>query len=284
MQIVAMLLLLSSIEPAVLKQGIAVKQQRLKKISSKTEKAQVCYELAQAYYQDQEIEKSFCHFLEALKNVDRQSPYDLSDQEKGFYQAALVDYLALSGFEPQQEAERLLASYDIQAQEHPEFLHLNFLLATAYANLGKYDLFFEKFYKGFPYLHDSFIAFKTQGILYLKLFQRTALPEEKKVFHELASHHLDTALERNSQDASLYKILISLAKDADDIEKVRVYLKKMAHSRLPIARGDICLYVKEAVSIGEYDVAQAMIDRASEQYAFSRSCLAAQEYLNQNKG
>lgn len=266
------------------KQTILEKQQALQKVSSAREKSQIFYELARGYCQDQEIEQAFCHFLQALKGVEKLPPRIMGKPEQEIYTPALTDYLAHAGRDPVRAAQELLDRYGEVADRHPEYLHLNFLMATAYANLGKYDLFFERFYRGYPYLSDSFLAYKTQGILYLRLSQRCASREERGAFQREAFHCLTAALERSPQDTSLYKILVSLAKDEKDNARVRSYLQAMVDHKTPIPRGDVYLYVREAVALGEWGIGQAIVDQARTLYNYSRAVSDAQEYLNQNKG
>ena len=273
-----------AIEPAALKQTILAKQNALQMASSEREKSQIFYELARAYCQDQEIEQAFCHFLEALKRADKLPPCVMSESEKNIYESALDEYLANAGTDPGRAAQELLDHYGEKAENHSEYLYLNFLIATAYANLGKYDAFFERFFRAYPYLSDTFLAYKTQGILYLRLSQRSACMDERQAFQREAFECLTSALERSPQDASLYKVLVFLAKDEENDAQVRVYLKGIVANKTPVPRGDIYLYVREAVALGEWGIGQAIIDQARALYDYSRAVSAAQEYLNQNKG
>ncbi|MFC2049450.1 hypothetical protein ACFLR2_02105 [Chlamydiota bacterium] len=272
-------------EPVTIKQTILAKQNALR-ASNEKKKSQIYYELAKAYYEDQEIDQAFCHFLEALKRAATVPPREMCEAEKVCYEPALADYLAQAGIDPEQAAHELLDRYGEIADQHKDYLHLNFLIAMAYANLGKYDAFFERFYRGYPYLSDTFLAHKTKGILYLRLSQRNYCPEERKAFQQEALQCLTRALERNPHDANLYKILVFLAKDEENEPQIRAYLHKMVENQTPIPRSDICFYVKEAVALGEWGVGQAIIDQARSLYDYSRAVSAAQEYLSlsQKKG
>ena len=271
-------------EPAAIKQTILSKKHALQKASSEHEKAPIFYDLARAYYEDQEIAQAFIHFLEALKRVDKTASCSIEQEEKNIYEPALSNYLSHVGRSPEEAAKELLDSYGEIAAAHTDYFHLNFLIATAYANLGIYDEFFERFYRGYPYLYDSFLAYKTQGILYLRLSQLSSSMEQRKSFQQQASHLLNKALERNARDASLYKVLVLLAKDHKDDTLVRTYLQGMVTHEISIPRGDVYFYVKEAVALGEWEICQAIIDQARALYNYSRAVSAAQEYFNQNKG
>lgn len=265
------------------KQIIVEKKQALYKASGASERSQIYYELALAYFRDQEIDRAFYHFLEALKHQTRSVPLEMDQDEREIYQKALSDYLTYSGGDPIHLAEELLQKYGETALQHPNYLHLNFLIATAYANLGQYGDFFSRFYRGYPYLHDTFLAYKTQGILNLRLSHHSISSDERTQFQEEAFHNLTLALTRNPLDASVYKVLIFLAKDEKNTDLILSYLQKMVKNKVALPRSDICLYIKEAVALGEFALGQEIIDQARSHYEYSRAITAAQEYLNQHR-
>lgn len=240
--------------------------------------------LASAYFRDQEIDKAFQHFLCALKLISQEPAPEMCLEEKRHYEAALADYLNGAGSDPVKLAKQLLEAYGAAADANPEWIHLNFLIATAYANLGQYDTFFDRFFRGYRYLGDTFLAYKTRGVLYLRLAQHGRSPEERHADREEAFNCLTRALDRNPIDSSLYKVLIFLAKDEKNDALVLNYLQKMVEHEAHISRGDIYLYVREAAALGEPDLGQQIIDLARAQYEFSRGITAAQEYLNQCRG
>ena len=267
-----------------IKQTIVEKHKALHITTSDSVKSQLCYELAVAYYLDQEIDKAFQYFLKALKTAPALTPIDMEKEESSLYLQALDDYLAQAGGDPIRVAKELLDKYGKVAKENREYLYLNFLIATAYANLGQYDDFFERFFQGFPYLHDSFLAYKTRGILYLRLSQHAINLHERHAYQEEAFHYLTLALDRNVNDSSLYKVLIFLAKDEKNDAMILTYLQKMVENKAAIPRGDIYLYVREAVTLQEFALGQEIIDQARAIYDYSRAISAAQEYLNQHRG
>lgn len=275
---------LVSLEPEAIKLTILSKNQALNNASSECEKSQIFYDLAQAHFADQEIAKAFIHFLEALKRVEKQTPCKMCPDEEKVFETALAGYLARGSGHPEDAARELLDTYGEIAALHSDYLHLNFLIATAYANLGKYDVFFERFFAGYPYLHDSFLAHKTQGILYVRLAHLNYSFDLRNAFQKKAVHFLTAAVKRNSKDASLYKILITLAKEENNESLVRSYLKEIIAKGTPIPRGDVYFYVKEAVALGEWWIGQALIDQATLLYDYSRAVSDAQAYLNESKG
>ncbi len=276
-------LTLSAIDSETVKRTIALQKQRLEIVISSQEKSQILYELAVAYYQDQEQDLAFKTFLEALDLAEKRSPAPISEEEKKYYLPALEEYLSYTGYDPTESGNSLLKKYELVAQNHPDFCHLNFLLATAYANIGQYEQFFDRFYRSYPTLSDSFIAHKTQGILYLRLAHRTQVGEERSYFQKAAIEQLNLALAQNPQDMGLYRILILFAKEEKKRESALSYLKGIVDQRAPIPRADIQFYVHEAVEQGEFALAQQIVDLARELYDFSRAVSAAQDYLNQNR-
>jgi tetratricopeptide (TPR) repeat protein len=264
-----------------LKQAIQIQQDALQNSQNEQDKGRFYYELARLYAQDQEIERAFSCFLEALKRVSQKPPLPMSQEERAIYEPALQDYLAHVSLDPTRAGRELLERYGQVASKQPSYLHLNFLIATAYANVGEYDQFFDRFYRSYPYLRESFLAYKTQGILYLRLAQRNTVKEERLAYQKEAFQYLRKALEQNTQEASLYKILIMLAKDKKDEAQVSGYLHQIVDCNVPIPRGDIYLYVKEAVDLEAFEIAQIVIDQGRTRYDYSKAIEAAQEYLNQ---
>lgn len=267
-----------------IKEQIDVFKKELNAARSARARGEIHFKLASLFFQDQEVDKAFQHFLCALKALPLRSAPEMNSEEKNLYDQALADYLNGAGSDPVRVAKQMLEKYGDQAEGHRDWIHLNFLLSTAYANLGLYADFFERFYNGYGYLGETFLAYKTQGILYLRLSQRGSSAEERHANREEAFAYLSRALECNPIDSSLYKVLIFLAKDEKNDALVLNYLQKMVEQRAHISRGDIYIYVREAVALGELELGQQIIDLARGQYEFSRAISAAQEYLNQCRG
>lgn len=267
-----------------IKEEIAAYQKELRAAQSENLRGELHYQLACALFRDQEVDKAFHHFLIALKSIPLKPTPQMKQEEKKLYEAALCDYLGGAGSYPVRVAKQMLERYGEPAKANSEWVHLNFLMATAYANLGLYNDFFESFYHAFPYLGETFLAHKTRGILYVRLSQHGRSPEERHAYQEEAFHYLTLALDRNPEDSSLYKVLIFLAKDEKNDSLVLKYLQKMVEHKAHISRSDIYLYVREAVALGESVLGQQIIDLACTQYDFSRAISAAQEYLNQCRG
>ncbi len=264
-----------------IKETLAVHQKQLNQTTEKHIRGELHYKLACAYCADQEMDRAFEHFLMALKTVDVLPVPEMGAEEKTVYESALATYLKGAGSDPVRLAETLCASYGELATTHPDWIHLNFLIATALANLGQFEDFFARFYKGYSFLGETFLAFKTRGILYLRLSQHTPSMKERGRYQKEASLCLEEALNRNPKDGSLYKVLIFLAKDEKKDSLVLHYLQKIVENGAHIARADIYEYVREAVAQEKSALAQQIIDLAQREYAFSRSISAAQEYLNQ---
>ncbi|MCC5832964.1 MAG: hypothetical protein JJU12_07990 [Chlamydiales bacterium] len=238
------------------------------------------FKLAHAYFRDQEVDKAFRHFLSALKLISPEPAPEMSPEEKFLYEAALTDYLKGGGSDPTKIAGEMIEDYGEAADSHPEWIHLNFLIAAAYGNLGRYDTFFDRFFHGYRFLGDSFLAYKILGILCLRLSRHGHCLGEGDAEREEAFDYLTRALERNPIDPSLYNVLIFLAKNEKNDALVLNYLQKMVEMQAHIPRGEIYLYVQEAVALGEFDLGQEIIDLAGMQYEFSRAISIAQEYLN----
>lgn len=267
-----------------IKQRIERAKEVLKEEVLNEKRSSLFFELALAYCQDQEIDLAFQAFLEALKTAPSFSAPPISQEENELYTRALENYLAHSGNDPVKAAQELVAGYGKIAEQRADFLHLNFLVGTAYANLGEYAIFFSRIYEAFPYLRETFLADKIQGILNLRLAKHAIVPHERQQYQRKAFSFVNAALDKNQKDTGLYKVLIYLAKENEKEEVVLSCLKKIVENAVPILRGDLIFYVEQAASLYEFDLAQEMIDQASTLYHYSRAISAAQDYLNQNRG
>lgn len=265
------------------KEKIAAYHSQLGKAESAHRESEIHYQLALAYFADQEIDQAFGHFLQALHSAPVLEKKTMNSEEEKWFNEAMTFYDGPSGKDPIKCAQAMIDQFEQKALAHEEYLHLNMLLGVAYANLEKYDLFFEKFYRSYPHLRDTFLAAKTEGILYLRLARHSKSPEEKHLFEEEAFRCLDQALERNPQDSNLYKVMIFFAQEKSNDQLVLSYLQKMIEADAPIARGDVYLYVREAVAMGDFSLGQKIIDKACQLYDYSRAVSAAQEYLNHTK-
>lgn len=236
--------------------------------------AEAHYRLAQAYYIDQELDEAFKHFLFALDFVEPKEALSLDNSKE-----AIDFYVSQTGSDPVRAAADLLIRYKEDTSQQTRFI-----LSMAYANLGQYATFFSDFYEGYPHYAESFLAYKTRGILALRLAQHEKELGRLASYREEAFKHLTTALEHYPYDASLYKVLIFLAKDEKNDALIGTYLHKIVDHTVKVARADIYLYVREAVTLDDLDIAQALIDQAKEQYEYSRAISAAEDYLNQHRG
>lgn len=221
---------------------------------------EIYYRLAQATLKDQEPDRAFLYFLQAL-DMTQKRPCTL-DLKK--FNEAFNRYLR--GEKPS-ELTKL-------AGDDPA---LNFLVATAFANLGDFQKFFELFFSAYPQFKGSFLDFKTRGIIYLRLSQRDI--ENRERYLKEATSYLERALALNSDDGALYRALILLAKDAKKEADVLSYLERLSKSEAMIGRDEIYPYVEECVTLGALDVAWKILERVKALYAYSRSIVAAEELL-----
>lgn len=235
---------------------------------------QAHYRLAIGYFYDQELNLAFKHFLLALEAVKPQKQHSLEKCKE-----ALESYLSGAGSDSIRAATELLSQYKNETSQE-----MKFLLSIAYANLGEYETFFRDFFEGYPYFCETFLAYKIRGILALRLAQHETDTKEASLYTEMGFAHLTRALELYPTDPSLYNVLIFLAKDEKNDALVANYLRKIVEHSVKIARADIYLYVREAVALGEVEMAQKIIDQARKHYEFSRAISAAQDYLNQHRG
>lgn len=236
--------------------------------------------LALAYYRDQEQQKAFECFLQALDHTKSKGQAPASSEDAKLFEEAFALYSNKNDAQPQQIAVQILQKYEKVVADHPDYYLLQFVVAASDGNLGRYDHFFEKFYASYERHPDHFLAHKMRAILQIKLLELGRTAEEKSHRRGLALASIEKALEKNSSDGMLYRLALALTSEQNEWDRATVFLKRMLENPTVISRIDICPYVQLAVNLGERELAQKIIDRSKELYAYSRSIATAQEYLN----
>lgn len=239
-------------------------------------------QLAIAYYKDQEHEKAFIAFLEALLTSNEQ-PATASKNETEAYQKALKIYLEDAGLSPIETARKILGKFETHDQEIKDDPHLNFLIALSYANLGQYDRFFEKFYDSYVNNPQHFLVYKAKAALCIKLYERAKTLEERTAQADWIIRHAQKALELNPQDTSLYRMILGFTPPDKKANRLKTIIEKLIDRNIVVARQDIAYYNELAIFFQQYDLAQKFLDKARSWYAYSRVIHEAQEYLNQQR-
>lgn len=258
----------------------AIFYQEQLKTASISSKGEIKKNLAIALYKDQDQEQAFRVFLEALDEAQIKTGPSISDDEKKVYECALKIYLNRSSLQAQETAKLLMELIGPVIKKHPDYHLLGFFIAAANANTGHFDDFFNRFYNTYQYFPDHYLVFKTKAILYIKLFERSKTEKERELRREKILENTIKAIEKNSRDESLYKLMIVYAKEDAKEKTVITYLNKIINSNIIIPRADIAFYVQQAVLVCQLDLAQHFIDKAREWYQFSKVINAAQQFLD----
>lgn len=254
---------------------ILEKEKALEKAKTATQKSVLYYELAQSYWKDQDHEKAFRHFLLALKNSEKSQTYEMCEAEKNLYDEALQYYLQEGAIDPLKTAETIISRYGPLADKNKDYLFLNMLVASSYANLGDFEKFFTFFYENYSKLTASFLADKAIAMLNLRLYAIAIVPDEKKHFEKASIQHLKSALEKNGTDSSIYKFLMLFSSD----EPKLFYLEKLCENKVKLPRGEILFYINEAKKLSQKELGLKIIEIQSSHYQYSRSIEEAKIYL-----
>lgn len=247
--------------------------------ASLKEVSAIHFALAQGYLEDQEVEKAFRYFLEALEKAPIQADRPLEAGEKALYEEALSIYFKEGGVDPERSGRLLLEKFEAVAHDHPEYLHLNLIVAMAQANCGNFLPFFESFYRIYPNISQHFISYKARAILCLRLMHFAKLGEEREHFRAQGIHFIEKAMEKNGSDSGLYKMRLILAHERKDREKVALLLTQFIDREVEVPRSDILFYVNEALWVEKRDLAEKIVAKAAALYDYSRAVQAAQDFL-----
>lgn len=217
----------------------------IEKALATTPTADLYYRLALAQLNDQDPERAFISFLNALDMTESQELWDFPKQ-------ALQAYLL---------GEPIAYSED---------LAINFFHAITLANRGEYAAFFTHFFAAYPHFKDTFLDYKTRATIYLRLSQKAYYKDR---YLNLAKEYLLRALELESCDISIYRNLLRLEGDH------RLYLEKLCQSDVQLQRGDILPFVQQALRIREREIAERIVEKAKQRYSYSRAIEEAEKLL-----
>lgn len=272
--------LFSELTKANCKEWIALHQSQISQLP-KEKQGDSKVQLALAYYYDQELEKAFKTYLEALEPIKSQSNYPANIEEKSLYDEALRLYLASnSGSNAEETAKKIRDKYEPIVKSHPNYLHLNFLVAAAYANLGLFDSFFNAFYLSYQKLPSSYMSYRTKAILHIKLYEKARTAQEKEEQKIAIFENVSLAQKAYPQDSSLYKLQIVFSPEKEKLSVVQRALLKIINENISVPRSDILFYVAEALKAKEKPLALQFLNKAKDWYQYSRIITTAQEMID----
>lgn len=239
--------------------------------------------LAITYYKDQEHEKAFETYLEALEQAKIEELKKLSDEESKVYELALKIYLDNAGLTPDETALKIAQQFGTAYEKNPDFHHLGYILAVGHANLGRYDQFFEEFYKSYVNDPKHFLAFKTKAALHIKLFERAKTDAQRAAQRKLIISNAQEAVTLQPHDSSLYRMIMGFTPDESKAAVLSTYLNKIINQNIVISRIDIPYYAEIAIAFKQYDLAQKFLDKAKGWYAYSRVIDVTQQHLDEKR-
>lgn len=262
------------------KSAIRSKQEQIAAVGL-SEKSRHLVELAILFLKDQEQEKAFSTYLQALDAVPvKTSGSDDASVSDGTYCDALAIYFDHQSGTPKEKAQKIYNKYYSVVKEKCDVDLLTYIVAISLANLGRYDDFFELFYRSYQSLPNHFLAYKTKAILHIKLYERARTEKEREQQGELIQKNLELALAREPKDDTLYKLMITFSLQKNKTQQVRRCLNKIFDDNIILPRGDILFFVQEAVDVGEYKLAQSFIEKSRTWYPQSKIITSAQAYLD----
>jgi len=207
--------------------------------------ADLSYRLALALLTDQEQDRAFLAFLDALNATEPQESWDFPEEALNAY----------------------LLGHTVAHSSDPS---VNIFHAIALANRGEFAGFFTHFFTAYPHFKGTFLDFKTQATIYLRLSQRAY---SKERYLQLAKECLIRALELEPRDSSIYRHLLHLEGDHAS------YLEKLCQSDVQLQRGDILPFVQGALRCGCTEIAERIVEKAKQRYSYSRAIEEAEKLL-----
>jgi hypothetical protein len=247
-------------------------------------KAGYLVKLAMAEYKDQEHGKAIETYLSALDSTPKpKDPYKPIKEDARLYKEALSLYL-----NPRERDSKIIALkiHDVYAgilRLHPDYVDLGFIVATSYANLDRFEEFFQVFYASYLRNPDHYLAYKTRAILWIKLFERAKTTEEKNLDRKRIEEALQQAKQRYPLDSSLYRLQIAYAPSEEKREILMKNLNEIIESSIVIPRSELSFFFDQLFAYGEEGMAKKLLEKARGWYPYSRTLDAAKEMLEANQ-
>lgn len=228
-------------------------------------------ELAIAYLQDQDEEKAFRVYLEALDSAELDpAGKEIDPEDKRLSAEALRLYLSVKNQGVSQIAEQILQDYREIVEQHPEYYHLAYFVAGAEANLNQFSDFFERFYQSYRHFPDHYMAYKTKAILHTKLFMRGRTLAEREEQRQPIIENAWKAVEKEPCDHGLYRLIVQFSKKENQSVVIEQILKKIIEENIILSRQEIIFYVGQARSSNQEALANQLLIKALEWYPQSR--------------
>lgn len=228
--------------------------------------------LAVLYFNDQELEKAFDSYIEALQTAIIQPHKQVSAEEMELYKEALNIYLDSSNDRKSKEAATLIKrKYSPVISIHQDYHLLSFILAAAYANLEEFPKFFELFYESYRFFPDHYLAYKGKAAIHARLFalRRTGSERDKESNH--VTENLIQAIKYNPNDITLYRMLFAFTQEDKKGDLVNTYLNIIINENIIIPRMDIEFFVNLAITTKQHELAKKFLCKCLLWYPQSRS-------------
>jgi len=256
-----------------------IEYERRSQDASVGEKSEQLAKLAIIYYRDQNQEKAFQTFLSALDYGQSNSSSRASEAEQILYEKALKTYLEQGTVAARETAEKIVHEFSEVLENHNDYHLLGFVIAAAYANQGRFEEFFDRFYTSYLNYPDHHMVYKTRAVLHIKLLERARTAEERDVQKQGILSNVSMAIEKNENDHSLYKLMIAFSSEKEKAEIVHRYINKIIDQGIMIPRSDIAFYVQQCISSDQRDLARRFISKVRERYQYSRAINDAEMLL-----
>ncbi len=247
----------------------------LNALIAKKQEAALYLQLAVCYLQDQQEEEALKTFITCLEKSYSKQNKVMSVREEASFKELLGLYLANSK-ELDQKLEAIVKA-------HPDYTHVQFILASQAANAKRYEPFFYLFYQSYCSYPDSHMSHKTQGVIASLLMQRVKSPEEKDLWRKKAISSFMNASKLCPEDTGLYRMIIYTSSESDRKPLVQFVINEIIEKNSKIPRSEIPFFINAALMVDEIELATSLLDKAKTWYEYSRIIQDMQDEIANRK-
>jgi tetratricopeptide (TPR) repeat protein len=225
-------------------------------------------EKAKLLFVDQQQMESQDVFLQALQQAIPMKE-EATEDEASLFQSLFSSYE--ESLRSPDACVKLVEQAEEALKKHKDYTSIEFYVAAGLANRGRFTSFYDRFFHAFLHRSGSFLAWKTRGVLHLRLYEASSSDEMRVLHRKEAVACFQEAFRRQPQDASLLVKLVFIL----PCEEKKLFLEKVADDfvrlQTPPKRGDCFFLIEQALDVQATESAKKLIDKARVWYQYSRA-------------
>ncbi len=200
-------------------------------------KCLVLVEIAKLYFLNQDLHNSFRVYSSAIEEKKKLLTATSSDKEPSYYEKKLFDEIYTVYLQEDGQGVFLTSKVNEAIQSNPSYVSLLFFASSVKANNGNLIGFFIDFWSAFEAYPKSYLASKTQGNIYFRIYELSIDEKEREQSRSLALEYYLEAFNTEPRDVSLISRIMLLSRLSEQAGVVEKLLPALSRVEKPPSRG-----------------------------------------------